>query len=130
MILQLKELDDQIMSKLEKKFYWQWLYVLCRASQVMLVVEDQPANAGDIRDKGSIPGSGRCPGCGHSNLFQCSCLENPMDRGAWWATVHRVAELDTTEWLSHKHQITFWGANLPAMLDFLFFKWFYLFLAV
>ena len=53
-----------------------------RASQVALVVKKPPANAGDIRDMGSIPGSGRSPGEGHSNLLQYSCLENPMDRGA------------------------------------------------
>ena len=56
-----------------------------------------PANAGDIRDTGSIPGSGRAPGEGHGNPLQYSCLENPMGRGAWRATVHTVAELDVTE---------------------------------
>ena len=60
------------------------------ASQVVLVVENPPANAGDIRDMGSIPGSGGSPGGGHSNPLQYSYLENPMDREAWWATVHRV----------------------------------------
>ena len=69
-----------------------------RASQVALVVKKPPANAGDKRDMGSIPGSGRSPGEGHSNLLQYSCLENPMDRGAWQATVHGVTkESDTTE---------------------------------
>ena len=63
-----------------------------RASQVTLVVKNLPANAEDIRDKGSIPGSGRFPGGGHGNPFQYSCLENPMDRGARWATVHGVAK--------------------------------------
>ena len=53
------------------------------ASQVALVVENPPANIGDIRDSGLIPGSGRSPGGGHGNPLQCSCLENPMDRGAW-----------------------------------------------
>ena len=66
-------------------------------SQVVLVVKNLPANAGDVRDTGSIPGLERSPGGGHDNPFQYSCLENPMDRGAWWATVHRVAESDTTE---------------------------------
>ena len=66
-------------------------------SQVVLVVKNPPTNAGDIRDAGSIPGSGRSPGGGHGNPLQHSCLENHMDRGAWWATVHRVSESDTTE---------------------------------
>ena len=61
-------------------------------SQVMLVVKNPLANVGDIRDVGSIPGLGRFPGGEHGNLLQYSFLENPMDRGAWWATVHRVAQ--------------------------------------
>ena len=65
------------------------------ASQVVLVVKFLPANAGDIRDVGSIPGWGGSPGGGHGNLLKYSCLENPMDRGAWWATVHRVAQSQT-----------------------------------
>ena len=56
------------------------------------VVKNQPGNAGDIRDMGSIPGSGRSPGGGHGNPLQYACLENPMDRGAWTATVHGVAK--------------------------------------
>ena len=52
------------------------------------MVKNTPTNAGDVRDMGSIPGLGRSPEGGHSNLPQYSCLENPMDRGAWWATVH------------------------------------------
>ena len=67
------------------------------ASQVVLVVKNLPANAGDIRDVGLIPASERSPGEGNGNPLQCSCLENPMVRGAWQAIVHRVAELDTTE---------------------------------
>ena len=58
------------------------------------VVRDPPANAGDASDVGSIPGSGRSPGEGNSNPLRYSCLENPMDRGAWWATVHRMAKSD------------------------------------
>ena len=58
-----------------------------------------PANAGDIRDAGLIPGSGGSPGGGHGHPLQYSCLENPTDRGAWWAMVHSVAELDMTEGL-------------------------------
>jgi len=64
---------------------------------VALVVKSLPANAGDIRDAGSIPGLGRSPGEGHGNPLQYSCLRNPMDRGAWWAIIHRVAELDVTK---------------------------------
>ena len=51
-----------------------------------------PGNAGDMKDAGLIPESGRCPGGRHGNPLQYSCLEKPMDRGAWWATVHGVTE--------------------------------------
>ena len=61
-------------------------------SQVVLVVKNLPANPRDTRDVGSIPGSGRSPGRGNGNPLQYFCLENPMDKGAWWATVHRVAQ--------------------------------------
>jgi len=61
----------------------------------VLVVKNLPATAGDIRDMGSIPGSGRSPRGGHGNPLQYSCLENPMARGAWWATVHRVVKSQT-----------------------------------
>ena len=56
------------------------------------MVKNLPANAGDVRDVGSIPGLGRSPGGGHGNLFQYCCLENPLDRGAWRTTVHRVTK--------------------------------------
>jgi len=59
---------------------------------MVLVIKNPPANAGDIRDKGSIPGSGRSPGGEHGNPLQYSCLENPIDSGAWWAIVHRVTK--------------------------------------
>ena len=62
------------------------------ASQVVLVVKNPPANVGDIRDAGSIPGLGRSPGEGNGNPLQSSCLENPMDRRAWRAIVHMVAK--------------------------------------
>ena len=58
----------------------------------MLVVENPPANAGDVRDGGSIPGLERSPGGGQGNPLQYSCLENPMDRGAWWAAIQRFAK--------------------------------------
>ena len=79
-----------------------------RASQVVLVIKNPPANAGDIRDVGPIPGSGRSPGGGHDNLLQHSCLENPMDRGAWRVTVHTVAKSRAwLKWLSmHPRKIT------------------------
>ena len=57
-----------------------------------LVVKNLPANAGDVRDLDSIPGSARSPGGGHGNPLQYSCLENPMDRGDWWATVHGITK--------------------------------------
>ena len=57
-----------------------------------LVVKKLPPNAGDIGDLGLIPGSGKSPGGGLGNPFQYSCLENPMDRGAWRATVRGVAK--------------------------------------
>ena len=59
--------------------------------------KESVCNARIVGDLGSIPGSGRSPGRGNGNPLQYSFLENPVDRGAWWATVHRVAELDTTE---------------------------------
>ena len=75
------------------KHYLLWV------SQVVLEVKNPPANAGDVRDIGSIPGSGRNPGEGNGNPLQYSCLKNPMDGGAWWAAVHWIdhKELDTTE---------------------------------
>ena len=62
-----------------------------------IVIKNLPANAGDIRDVGSIPGLGRSSGEGNGKSLQYSCLENPIDRGAWQATVHGVAESDMTE---------------------------------
>ena len=66
-----------------------------QASQVVLVVKNLSANAGDLRDADLISGSGRSPGGGHGNPLQYSCLENPMDREAWWATVYGAAKSQT-----------------------------------
>ena len=68
------------------------LYSGRRPSQVALAVKNLPASAGDRRDMGLIPGSGRSPGGGHGNPLQYSCLENPMDRGAWQIMVHGVTK--------------------------------------
>ena len=74
------------------------------ASLVAQLVKNPPANAGDM---GSISGSGRCPGEVNGNLFQYSCLENPMDRGAWRATAHGVSKNQTgfmqLSTLAHMH---------------------------
>ena len=73
----------------------------CGAPHVALMVKNPPANSGDIRDVGLIPGSGRSPEGRHGNPLQYFYLENPKDRGAWWATVHRVAQSWTLlKWLS------------------------------
>ena len=64
-------------------------------SQVALEVKNLPAIAGDVRDMGLFPESGRSPGGGNGNPLQPSCLENPTDRAAWWATVRRVAKSQT-----------------------------------
>ena len=90
---------------------------------VALVVKNLPASAGDARDTGcSIPGSGRSPREGHSNPLQYSCLENPMNRGAWWASVHRDAksqtQLSQTQFSTHVSiklsQVVLVLKNLPA----------------
>ena len=60
-----------------------------------LAVKNPSANERDIRDAGSTPGSGRSLGGGHGNLLEYSCLENPMDRGTWWAMTHRVTKSQT-----------------------------------
>ena len=75
------------------------------APLVVLVVKKPPAKAGDVRDMGSIPASGRSPGGGHGNPLQYSCLENPVDRGAWRATVHMVAksQIQLSNW-AHTHR--------------------------
>ena len=79
---------------------WRNKIILCLVEtilgfQVVLVVKNPPAEARDIRDAGRIPGSGRSPGGGHGNPLQYSCLGNPMDRGAWRDSVHRVTKSAT-----------------------------------
>ena len=87
------------------------------ASQVTLVVENPPASAGDIRDTGLIPGSGRSPGGGHDHQLQHSCLENCMDRGAWSAPMNGVEE--SWMWLTtHTHSKNLWRTVvLSKMLE-------------
>ena len=67
------------------------------APQVALAVKNPPASAGEVRDVGSIPGSGRSLGGGHGDPLQYSCLENSMDRGAWQTIVHGITKSDTTK---------------------------------
>ena len=67
-----------------------------QASQVVLVIKNPLANAGDIKDMGLIPGLGKSPGVGNGNSLQHFCTENPMDRGAWQATVHGIAKSQTS----------------------------------
>ena len=98
---------DKNVGKRTNKCQWlkSWLKLLkfyskttlCKgASQVEeLVVKNLSTKERYVGDAGSIPGSGRSPGEGHGNPLQQSCLENPMDREAWWATVHRVAKSRT-----------------------------------
>ena len=73
----------------EKLTFW--------VSQVALLIKNPFPNAGDIRDRGLIPRLGSSPEGGNGNTLQYSCLENPIDRGGWWATVHGVIQLDMTE---------------------------------
>ena len=65
------------------------------------MVKNPPANAGDVKDAGSVPESGRSPGRGHGNPPQYSCLENAKDRGAWWTIVHRFPKSQKTEAAEH-----------------------------
>ena len=88
---------------------WSWCcYFNCfrkqfTTNQVTLMVKYPPANAGDARDMGSVFGSGRTPGAGNCNPLQYSCLENPLDRGDWWATVRGVAWLKRLSTHTHMH---------------------------
>ena len=65
------------------------------------MVKNLPTNAGDVKDLGSIPGLGRFPGGGHGNALQCSCLEYPIDRGAWWATGQSHEKVDMAKAPEH-----------------------------
>ena len=76
----------------ERKSTFQWRAKLETGLSQRLSGKECPCNAGDAGDTGLIPGSGRSPGEGNGNPFQFSCLENSMDRGAWWVTVHGVAK--------------------------------------
>ena len=92
-----------------KWWWWDMPYV----SIGVLEVKNPPTSAGDVSDMGSIPGSGRSSGGGYSNPLQYSCLENLMDRGAWWATIHRVTQSQTQlKWLSTAQQTTFCSFSL------------------
>ena len=80
------------------------------------VVKEYACNAGDAGDIGLIPGSETSPGEGHGNPFQYSCLENPMDRGAWWTAVHRVIESEVTE-----HACTSFVCGFVYFYGFIYF---------
>ena len=83
----------QARAAVEQEFTFTWS--LCQTCPVVLVVKNPPAKAGVSGDAGLIPGLGRSPGGEHGNPLQYRCLGNPMDRGAWQATVHGVAESRT-----------------------------------
>ena len=104
--------DWQEMDRVSVQWFSDYKLSTCSdlwASQVAL--GNPPASAGDVRDMGLIPGLGRSPGGGHGNPLQYSCLKNLMDRGSWWATVHRVARSWTQlKWLS-THARTFMPQN-------------------
>ena len=79
------------------------------------MVKSLPANAGDIRDAGSIPGWGRSPGGGHSNPLRYPCLENPIARGAWQAAVHRVTKSQDQSDLAHTRRVDNYVCVCPAL---------------
>ena len=88
---------NSILGKLLLKFNPMNMCIyMAEASHVALVVKNPPPNAEDTRDSGSTPGSGRSEGVGSGNPLQYSCLENPMDRRAWWATVHGAPKDQST----------------------------------
>ena len=81
-------------------------YYLYCSSQVAQVVKNPAAKTGDTRDTGSIPGLERSPGVGNGNPLQYFCLENPMDREAWWSTVHEITKSDMTEHTEHSGKVS------------------------
>ena len=90
-----------------------------------LVVKNLPANSGEIRDRGSIPGPGRSPGAGHGNPPQYSCLENPMDTGSWQATIQKVTKSWTWQkrlslWQQKPQQSSNWPAKCAQTFLFSF----------
>ena len=82
------------------------------------MVKSPPANAEDVRVEGSIPGSGRYPGERSGNPLQYSCLENPMDRGARWATVHRIAQSQTQPVQLNPHAVLGKGGRQLSLICF------------
>ena len=84
-------------------------FLVFRCFPVVLVVKNPPANPGDLS---SIPGSGRSPGEGNGNPLQYSCLEDPLDRGAWWATIHSVAETDMTEAFNYTNSFSVMNTHI------------------
>ena len=95
---------------IKKVLGWSW-----GASLVAQLVKNPPANAGETRDKGSIPELGRSPGEGNGNPLQYSRLENPTDRGTRWATIHGVTESDTSD---HTHKVKLKGDDSQWQLGF------------
>ena len=77
------------------------------------MVKNLPANAGDLRDVSSIPGSGRSPGGGHGNPLQYSCLENPMDGGVWWAALHSGAK-SRPHWVTNPFTFSYNPGDSPS----------------
>ena len=103
-----------------RSFPWISQLWLLMASQVVLVVKNLPANAGQVRNTRSIPGSGRSPEGGYRNPLQYSFLENPMDRGTWQVMVHRTAKSQTwLKWLTTVHMVpvmTAWPMKYAIMV--------------
>ena len=77
------------------KVSFTWVHASQGTSQVALEGKNLPVSAGDVRELGSVSGSGRSSGGGNGSPLECSCLENPMDRGAWWAAVHGITNSQT-----------------------------------